>query len=100
MKWYTLKEAASYLGISERQLRHRCSQRMIKHRREGTRGRGRAGDYLFLHEWLNDYIAMGTIPLSKRFSIHPEVTKRKVRIPCKQHIPESQWGSSLDWCEE
>jgi excisionase family DNA binding protein len=54
--WLTLKEAADYLGISEKSLRGKCKRRELPYRKEGSRGRGGAGIYLFRQSDLEAYL--------------------------------------------
>lgn len=44
------KEAADYLGVSDKTVRNLCSSRKIKHRRLSTR------NIQFKKEWLDDYL--------------------------------------------
>jgi hypothetical protein len=92
--WLNLREAAAYLGVSEKQLRNRCRKQTIQHRREGQQGRSRAGQYRFRKEWLDNYLAsMTSVP---KYTPNPKEKPRRPGVSVKAFIPESEWGSSVD----
>jgi hypothetical protein len=86
IKWLTLKQAAERIGISPRQLTQRAEEGEIAYKREGRRGRGGVGKFLFAeadvdsynarrrvpsrYEWVRDFEPVPTIPT--RIFIDPE----------------------------
>lgn len=54
-EWLSTKDAAAYLGVSDRTLRNYCDNRMIKHQRLTQR------TIRFKKEWLDEYIDQITV---------------------------------------
>ena len=86
VKWLTLRQAAERIGISPRQLSLRAAEGEIAYKREGRRGRGGVGKFLFAeadvdtynarkrvpakHEWINEFKPVQR--MSTRIFIDPE----------------------------
>jgi hypothetical protein len=60
--WLSLKEAAALVWISPRQLTQRAEQGEIAHKREGQKGRGRRGVFLFARSDVEAYNSRKRIP--------------------------------------
>lgn len=50
-EYWNTKQAAEYLGVTDRTVRNLCEQRKIKHRRLSAR------NIQFTKEWLDDYLS-------------------------------------------
>ena len=94
--WLTLRQAASHLGITQKQLRGRCNHGKIRYRRDGTRGRGGAGEYRFRQEWLEEYVNANTPPTRTKPHRKPKESTNTLTLTTKTFIPSSQWGSSVE----
>jgi hypothetical protein len=62
ISWLTLRQAAERIGISPRQLAQRAEHGEIAHKREGRRGRGGVGQYLFEAADVEAYNSRKRIP--------------------------------------
>ena len=47
--WLNVKEAADFLGVSDKTVRNLCNERKLKHRRLSER------NIQFLQEWLDEF---------------------------------------------
>ena len=92
--WYTLEQAAFYLGISQKQLRNRCAKGLVKHRRDGAQGRGGVGQFRFRKQWLDEYAIAETS--NTRTDARSVAYKQNPKLRVKSYVPESEWGRSLE----
>lgn len=91
-KWLRLKDAASLVGVSTRQLARYADQGKIAHKRKPGRGRGGRGEYLFLPEDIERFNARTTLPAKlDRSSPSP----KRPALKTKTHIDPKICGRTL-----
>jgi hypothetical protein len=86
-KWLTLTQAAQRIGISPRQLSMRAQEGEIAYKREGRRGRGGVGQFLFAEADVDSYNARKRVPAKYEWA---QKIERVPAIPTRIFIdPES-----------
>lgn len=92
-KWFSLTEAAEYLGIGTKSLTARCRAREITFCRLGHKGRNRQGQFRFRVRWLEEFLERHTVA-----AIPPRVQKRPIHrpIPTKIFIDPRDCGNPFE----
>lgn len=80
------------IGVSTRQLARYAAQGQIAHKREGRRGRGGGGEFLFLPEDVEKFNSRTTIPAKAGRSMSSP--KRPV-VKARAHIDPKICGRTL-----
>jgi len=93
VKWLTLKQAAERIGISPAQLTQRAEEGEIAHKREGRRGRGGVGQFLFAESDVDAYNARKRIPAKYEWVKNVE---RAPVVTTKIFIDPDDCGSGLE----
>lgn len=91
--WLKLKDAAEFIGVSERTLRGMCSRREIPHKREGVSGRSKTGLYLFHVDDLKAHNESKMIPV--RGQTKPKIPDRVREFPRIRLKPRRLPASAL-----
>lgn len=89
----TLKQAAERIGISSRQLTQRAEEGEIAYKREGRRGRGGVGQFLFAEADVDSYNARKRVPAKHEWVQNVE---RVPTMPTRIFISPDDCGSGLE----
>jgi hypothetical protein len=92
-KWMTLTQAAERIGISPRQLTQRTEEGEIAYKREGRRGRGGVGQFLFAEADVDSYNARKRVPAKHEWVQNVE---RVPAVPTRIFINPEDCGSGLE----